>query len=55
MKDLGAASEILSMKITLNKSTRELYVCQSEYTKKILKKFNMVEPKVASTPLAQIF
>lgn len=55
MKDLGHANKILRMEITRNRSLGDLYVCQSDYSKKILKKFNIFKAKPMSTPLAQHF
>lgn len=55
MKDLGLANKILGMKIIRIRSLGDLYVCQSDCTKKILKKFNMFEAKSMSTSLAQHF
>lgn len=52
MKDLGLARKILGIEIIRNKTKEELFIYQGEYTKKILKKFNMAQAKAASTPLA---
>ena len=51
MKDLGAAKQILGMKIIRDKTNGTLKHSQSEYVKKILSKFNMNEAKLVSTPL----
>jgi len=41
MKDLGAAKQILVMRITNDRKNRKLTLSQSEYTEKVLKIFNM--------------
>ena len=51
MKDLGAAKQILGMKIIRDKANGTLKLSQSEYVKKVLNKFNMNETKPVSTPL----
>jgi len=55
MKDLGAASQILGMKITRNREERTLKLSQEEYVGKVLKRFNMEGAKPVSTPLAGHF
>ena len=55
MKDLGAAKKILGMRITWDRKNRTLNLSQSEYIKKVLKRFNMQDAKVVSTPLASHF
>lgn len=55
MKDLRAAKRILGMEISRNRLKGELYICQNDYTKKILKKFHMTDVIPVSTPLAQHF
>ncbi|RVX13352.1 Retrovirus-related Pol polyprotein from transposon TNT 1-94 [Vitis vinifera] len=51
MKDLGAAKQILGMKIIRDKANSALKLSQSEYVKKVLSGFNMNEAKPMSTPL----
>ena len=51
MKDLGLAKSILGMKITRQRSRRELFLSHKQYTKKVLIKFNMSDAKVVSTPI----
>ena len=41
MKDLGAAKQIIGMRITRDKKNRKLTLSQSEYIEKVLKRFNM--------------
>ena len=41
MKDLGAAKQILGMRITRDRKNRKLTLSQSEYIEKVLKRFNM--------------
>ena len=40
MKDLGAAKQILGMRITRDKKHRKLTLSQGEYTEKVLERFN---------------
>ena len=56
MKNLGNAKHILRMSITLDLITRDrsngcIYLSQSEYVCKILKRFNMENAKPLSTPM----
>ena len=51
MKDLGAAKQILGMRIIRDKVNGTLKLSQSEYVKKVLSRFNMNEAKPVSTPL----
>ncbi|CAM8913336.1 unnamed protein product [Rhodiola kirilowii] len=53
MKDLGAAKQILGMRIIRNKECLKL--SQEEYVKKVLKRFNMDDVRPVSTPLASHF
>ena len=55
MKDLGAAKQILGMRIIRDKTNGTLKLSQAEYVKKILSKFNMNEAKLVSTPLGNHF
>ncbi|RVW38125.1 Retrovirus-related Pol polyprotein from transposon TNT 1-94 [Vitis vinifera] len=55
MKDLGAAKQILGMRIIRNKANGTLKLSQSEYVKKVLSRFNMNEAKPVSTPLGSHF
>jgi hypothetical protein len=55
MKDLGAAGQILGMKIARNREERTLKLSQDEYIGKVLKRFNMEGAKPVSTPLAGHF
>ena len=55
MKDLGVAKQILGMRITRDRKNRTLNLSQSEYIKKVLKRFNMQDAKAVSTPLASHF
>ena len=52
MKDLGAAKQILGMRITRDRKNRKLTLSQNEYTQKALEIFNMQNEKLVSTPLA---
>lgn len=53
MKDLGAAKQILGMRITRN--GEELKLSQEDYVKKVLSRFNMHDAKSVSTPLGSHF
>ena len=55
MKDLGAAKQILGMRIIRDKANGTLKLSQSEYMKKDLNRFNMNETKSVSTPLGSHF
>ena len=51
MKDLGEASEFLSISINRNRSKRTLHITQTCYTDKILERFNMVDANPTCTPM----
>ena len=55
MKDLGAAKQILGMRIIRDKANGTLKFSQSKYVKKVLSRFNMNEAKLVSTPLGSHF
>ena len=55
MKDLGAAKQILGIRIIRDKANGTLKLSQSEYVKKVLSRFNMNEAKSVSTPLGSYF
>ena len=55
MKDLGAAKQILGMKITRDKKNCKLTLSQNEYIQKVLKIFNMRNEKPVITPFASHF
>jgi len=55
MKDLGNARKILGMEIERNRSNSCLFLHQSSYIMKILKKFGMHDCKPVSLPLASHF
>ena len=55
MKDLGAAKQILGMRITRDRKNHKLTLSQSEYIQKVLKRFNMQNAKPVSIPLASHF
>ena len=55
MKDLGAAKQILVMRIIRDKSNDTLKFSQLEYVKKVLSRFNINEAKPVSTPLGSHF
>ena len=51
MKDLGPARHILGMKISRNHAKRQLFLSQTDYSGRVLERFNMQSAKSASTPL----
>jgi len=55
MKDLGAAKQILGMRITRDRKNHKLTISQSEYVQKVLKGFNMQNAKPVSIPLDSHF
>ena len=55
MKDLGAAKQILGIRIIRDKTNGTLKLLQLEYVKKVLSRFNMNEAKLVSTPLGSNF
>ena len=55
MKDLGAAKQILGMRIIRDKANGTLKLSQLEYEKKVLNRFNMNEVKRVSIPLGSHF
>lgn len=55
MKDLGAAKKILGMKILRNRKAGRLYLSQKGYSENVLQRFNMLNAKSVSTPLATYF
>ncbi|KAE8697500.1 Retrovirus-related Pol polyprotein from transposon TNT 1-94 [Hibiscus syriacus] len=55
MKDLGAAKQILGMRIKRDTKPRTLMLSQAEYINKVLSRFNMQDVKPVSTPLGVHF
>ena len=55
MKDLGAAKEILGMRITRDRKNRKLTLSQGEYIENMLQMFRMQNAKPVRTPLASHF
>ena len=55
MNDLGAAKKILVMEIQRNRRARKLYLSQSKYIEKVLKRFDMWDSKLVATPLTALF
>ena len=51
MKELGQARHILGMRIEQNRTSKILWLSQSDYIHKVLKCFNMDNGKPTSTPL----
>ena len=55
MKDLGDAKQILGMRIIRDRKERKLYLSQTDYIEKVLKRFKMENAKPVSTPLGNQF
>ncbi|KAI9188574.1 hypothetical protein LWI28_025413 [Acer negundo] len=55
MKDLGAAKQILGMRISRDEQRGTLQLSQAEYVCKVLQRFNMSDAKPVRTPLASHF
>jgi Reverse transcriptase (RNA-dependent DNA polymerase) len=55
MKDLGAARQILGMRITRDYKNRKLCLSQEKYIKKVLQRFNMDKCKPITSHLASHF
>jgi len=51
MKDLGAAKQILGMKIYRDRKNRKLTLSQANYVEKVLQRFHMENIKAVSPPL----
>ena len=52
MNDLGAAKQILGMRITRDRKNHKLTLSQNEYIQKVLQRFNMQNEKPVSTPFS---
>ncbi|TXG64184.1 hypothetical protein EZV62_011178 [Acer yangbiense] len=52
MKDLGAAKQILGIRISRDKQEGTLKLSQVEYVRKVLQRFSMDDAKSVRTPLA---
>lgn len=55
IKDLGAARRILGMDIIRKRNEGLLYLSQLSYVQKLLRRFNMLDSKPVSTPIAGHF
>ena len=55
MKDLGAAKEILGMRIARDTKNHKLTLSQGEYIEKVLERFRMQNEKPISTPFSNHF
>jgi hypothetical protein len=51
MEDLGPCEWVLGMRVTRNRDTNTVALCQDQYINEILNKFHMADCKPASTPL----
>jgi hypothetical protein len=55
MKNLGAAKKIIGTEITRDRKFGLLFLCQHNYTNKVLYRFNMPHAKKVTTPIAPHF
>jgi hypothetical protein len=55
MKDLGPGKQILGVRIHRSRKDKKLFISQEQYIEKVLKRFNMNNAKVVSSPLATHF
>ena len=55
MKDLGAAKQILGMRIVRDRIVGTVELSQEGYIQKVLSRFNMQDAKPVNTPLASHF
>ncbi|CAM8885204.1 unnamed protein product [Rhodiola kirilowii] len=55
MKDLGAAKKILGMQIMRDRKLGTLFLCQTNYLKKVVERFDMENAKPVSIPVAGHF
>ncbi|XP_057432549.1 germacrene A acid 8-beta-hydroxylase-like [Lotus japonicus] len=55
MKDLGAARQILGIRIMRDRKEKKLWLSQEHYVKRVLQRFHMQKTKAVSTPLAPHF
>ena len=55
MKDMGAAKQILGIRIIRDRKEKKLWLSQEHYIKRVLQRFHMEKAKVVSTPLATHF
>jgi hypothetical protein len=55
MKDLGAATKILGMRIKRDRKNHKLILAWGEYIEKVLERFRMQNKKLDSTPLENHF
>ena len=55
MKDLDATKKILGLEIKRGRENERLFLSQGKYISKVLVKFNIVDAKLVSTPLASHF
>jgi hypothetical protein len=53
IKDMGAATYVLGIKITKNRNLKLLYLDQKNYLEKILKRFNIDKCKPLNIPISK--
>jgi hypothetical protein len=55
MKDMGAAKQILGIRIMRDRKERKLWMSQEHYIERVLQRFQMENSKAVNTPLATHF
>ncbi|CAH9086863.1 unnamed protein product [Cuscuta epithymum] len=55
MKDMGAAKQILGIRIVRDRKEKKLWLSQEHYVKRVLQRFQMENAKAVKTPLATHF
>lgn len=55
MKDMGAAKQILGIRIMRDRNKKKLWLSQEHYVERVLQRFQMENAKAVSTPLATHF
>ena len=55
MKDLDPANLMLGIEIRRDRTKRKIFISQSEYTKEVLLRFNMLNSKHVPTPMEKFY
>ena len=55
MKDLGEVKKILGIELTRDRGSGRFWLSEENYVLKVLERFNMVEERPVTTPLARHF
>ena len=53
MKDMGEATYVLGIKISMDRTSKLLYLDQEKYIEKVLRRFNMNKYKPLNTPISK--